>query len=137
MNQSQPTPGIPAQTQEFENGVKVRLEPIDPEINIYLWLPEWREWRFCGNYDPNDGVFFLKRWRKHLHHILNAWGISAYIIEMLEPLGLKKIVVMVEDSREVFSIDLAVAKEAAVWKFWKEGGFDRQMFVALPHWTKK
>jgi hypothetical protein len=134
---SETLPGIPAQTQEFESGVKVRLEPIDPEINVYLWLPDWKEWRFCGNYDPNDGVFFLKRWPRHLHQILKAWGVSAYTIEMLEPLGLKKIVVMVEGTREVFSIDLAKAKDCAVYKYWKQGGFDRQMFIALTYWDKR
>ncbi len=56
---------------------------------------------------------------------------------MLEPLGLKKLVVMVEGTKEVFSIDLKAAKDCAVWKFWREGGFDRQMFVALPYWNKK
>ena len=125
------------EVREFENGVKVKLDPIDPEIDVYLWLPELMEWRFAGNYDPNDGVFFMKRWPKHLHRILNSWGISDYTIKMLEPLGLKKLVVMVEGTREVFSIDLKAAKNCAVWKFWREGGFDRQMFVALPYWNKK
>lgn len=122
---------------DFEGGVKVNLENIDPDIEIYLWLPDHKEWRFAGKFDPNTGILFLKRFERHRHNILNAFGISAYVIEALIPRGLKMFVLDVEDTRETLTLTLDRLKTEAVWKYWKEGGFDRQAFVAIPLWEKK
>jgi hypothetical protein len=125
------------QKREFEGGVKVSLENIDPDIQVHVWLPEEGSWRFAGKFDPYTGILFLKRFMKHRHNILNAFGISAYVIEALEPMGLKLFVLDVEDTRETLTLTLDKLKTEAVWKYWKEGGFDRQAFVAIPLWEKK
>ena len=123
--------------KEFENQCKVNLDFIDPDYDVYVYLPEHRESRFAGKFDPNTGVMFLKRFEKHRHRILNAYGISAYVIEALEPMGLKLFSMEVADTRETFEVTLEKLKIEATWKFWRDGGFDRQAFVPLPLWTKK
>ncbi len=109
----------------------------DPNWSVEIFLPDENKWRWAANFDPSDGVLFCKRQPRHLHKLLNSWGISAYVIEMLETHGLKKIVVFVEGTREVFETTLENAKTEAVYKFWKDQGYDRQLFLALPLWTKK
>lgn len=121
----------------FENGCKIRLEPINPDLSVYLFLPEEDSWRFLGNFTPSDGILFMKRWSRHRHRALNAFGLSEYAIKALEPEGLKLFVLYMEDTRESFEISLETAKDVGSWKWWKEGGFDRQLFVPIPQWTKK
>jgi hypothetical protein len=126
------------QTREFEGGVKLRWEVIGPDLEVFdLWLPDWQEWRFVGKLDPYAGILFCKRMSRHKHEILNSWGISAYLIQALEERGLKLIVLDVEDTKERFEITLEKLRIEAVWKWWKEGGFDRQAFVPITLWDKK
>jgi hypothetical protein len=126
-----------AEYKLFENGVKVRLEFIDPALEVYILLPEEKKYRFCGSFEKDDGIFFVKRHSDHRHKVLNAWGISAYVLDMLEPLGLKLIVLNVEDTKEVFEITLEKLKIEATWKYWRDKGYDRQAFIPIPIWTKK
>lgn len=128
---------IPNLVQEFENGCKVRLDVIDPDIDVYLWLPEEGKYRFCGQFNPDDGIFFVKRFTDHRHRALNAFGISDYAIRMLEPLGLKSFLMLIEDTKEYFESTLENAKEHAIWKYWREKGFDRQLFLPVPRWERK
>ena len=123
--------------QEFEGGIKVSLTYIDPDYEVNLVLPDENKWRFIGNYEPTEGSLFMKRYSRHLHKILNSWGVSAYVIEMLESRGLRKLILYLEDTKEVWETTLENLKQEGVWKFWKEGGFDRQCFLALPYWVRK
>lgn len=120
----------------FENGCKIRLEPINPDLSVYLFLPEEDSWRFLGNFTPSDGILFMKRWSRHKHRILNAFGLSEYALKALEPEGLKLFVLYLEDTHESFEVTLEKAKMEGSWKFWKEKGLDRQLFVSVPFWTK-
>jgi len=122
---------------EHEGGCKTRLIYEGQDYAVELWLPEEQTWRWAGNYDATEGLLFCKRQPRHLHKILNSWGISSYIVDMLTVQGLKKIVVFVEGTREVYETTLENLKTECVFKYWKEQGFDRQMFLALPLWTKK
>ena len=122
--------------KEFE-GVKVRLEFIDPDFEVHVWLPDEPKYRFAGMFSQGDGIFFMKRWMRHKHNILNSFGISAWVIEMLEPLGLKMFLLYVEDSKEYFTLTLEKLNIEATWKYWKEGGYDRQAFVPITLWEKK
>lgn len=123
---------------EMENGVKVMLEPIsEHETNVYTRMPDEKGSRFAGNWGPHDGTLFMVRYSKHLHRILNAYGMSAYVLDILEKRGLNKLILRVEDTKEVLETTLENAKEHGVWKYWKEGGFDRQLFLAVPWWEKR
>lgn len=124
--------------KSFENGCKCMIDPIDEDCwNIYVYLPEEERMRFTGNYELSTNILFIKRWPRHRHQILNAWGISSYVIDMLEPYGLKLIVLFLEGTSEVYQTTLENAKQVGVWKFWKELGFDRQLFIPLPCWERK
>jgi len=123
--------------KEFENGCKVHLDFVNPDYTVSLFLPEETKWRFCGNFNPEDGILFMKKWKRHKHNILNAYGISSYVIDMLEPIGLTKFVLFLEDTREAYEISLEEAKNHGIWKFWKEQGLDRQLFAPLTAWDKK
>lgn len=125
------------EVKKFEGGIKVGLDFIDPAHEVYTWLPEENKWRFCGSIDFSDGLLFMKRWRRHQHHILNSFGISAYVIEFLEPKGLKNFALYIEDTKESFTLTLEKLKLEATWKYWKEGGYDRQAFVPITLWEKK
>ena len=57
------------EVKKFEGGIKVGLDFIDPAHEVYTWLPEENKWRFCGSIDFADGLLFMKRWRRHQHHI--------------------------------------------------------------------
>jgi hypothetical protein len=125
------------QTKDFPQGIRVKIEFIDPDADIFIWLPEHREWRFAGKFDPNTGILFMKRFEKHRHRILNAFGVSAYVIEALEEYGLNLFVLDVEDTRETLTSTLDNAKACGQWKWWKEGGFDKQLFLPIPRWEQK
>lgn len=124
-------------SQEFENGIKLKWEDIDPDVRFYLWLPEWQEHRFIGLFNPDSGIFFIKRFTRHRHAILNSFGISSYIVDFLEPKGLSKVVMNIEDTREVLESTLENFKSNGVYKMWSKQGFDRQLFLAIPYWDKK
>ena len=121
----------------YENGVKVRSLFEDPDYKLELWLPEEDAWRWLGNWDPSEGLFFMKRRSRHLHRQLNAWGVSDYVIKFLEPRGLKTLVMFVEDTREVFESTLENLRAHGEWRWWKQGGYDRQCFLPIPHWVQK
>lgn len=126
--------------REFEGGIKVKMDFIDPDWIVETYLPEWAELRFAGKYDPNTGILFIKRFRRHLHEILNAFGISAWVIQTLEEFEtnkLKLIVMDLPDSSERFEITLEKLKLEGTWKNWKQQGFDRQCFCPIRFWTKK
>lgn len=126
------------EVKEFENGIKVRLDFIDPDMELALWLPEWMKWRWAGKFDPNTGIHFIKReYSKHFHHILQSFGISAYILKVLEVRGLKLISMDILDTKETFEITYEKLKLEAAWKNWSDLGFDRQAFAPITLWEKK
>jgi len=123
--------------EHFDHGVMIRSLFEDPEHKIELFLPEEDTWRWLGNWDGETGLFFMKRWQRHLHRTMNAWGVSDYVIKFLEPRGLKTLVMFVEDTKEVFETTLDNLKDGGQWRWWKDGGFDKQCFLTISKWKKK
>ena len=124
--------------KDFELGFRVRIDFIDPDYELALWMPLTQEWRWAGKYDKETGVHFVKRlYKKHFHYALQTFGVSAYILQTLEPMGLKLILLDVLDTKECYEISLKQLKDNVVWKGWTKDGYDRQAFTALRFWDKK
>jgi len=79
--------------------------------------------------------FIIKRdKKKHLLRKANSWGLNDHVIQNLPDDG---IIVLNEKGGSQSFLSVADVKEYGKYLFFKQQGFERQIFVELKHWKKE
>ena len=95
---------------------------------IYLNLKEDNRKRLLGRLELDSKTLYVKRNReRHLHYKSNSYGFNYLIIKN----GTKFNKVVIADNIETFTIPKDDILEKGRFLFFKQQGFERQIFISL------
>jgi hypothetical protein len=95
---------------------------------IELKLVNETRYRVLGTIDSVNRVFRVRRnKKKHLHRVSKSYGFNAHIIENAKLFD----AILLTDDDGKYLIPLSVVKTKGKYLFFKQEGFERQIFLSL------
>jgi hypothetical protein len=112
------------------NGNKLIIEHYPTYANLKLRLFSEKRDRNVGMLDFSSRVLFVKREReKHLFYKMNAYGLNHYLLKEAK---LFDHVCLRDEKHEWLIPREFILKNGQFLNFNKNGGFELQIFIALP-----
>ncbi len=99
---------------------------------IWAMTPQGR--KAVGQIKEEAGIRVLEKTvhkSKHLHKVLNAWGVDAAVVDRLQP---DVITVREREEGLTYRVDLRTFRENALTR---DFGFGRQYLLPLAFWTRE
>jgi hypothetical protein len=111
-----------------DSGDSIRISPKNGLLKISLKLNSEPGYRNIGDVKLDDKTLMLKRNRaKHLFRQNNSYGFNEYIIEN----GKTFDKIMLADDEAVYLFPKQLVKEKGSYLYFKQEGFEKQIFLAL------
>jgi hypothetical protein len=97
-------------------------------FEVILYIHAEKKNKTIGRLDAKDRIIYLKREKaKHLHFISQSYGFN----HMLLTEGLVFDTIQLTDDNGTYKFDKSVISENGTFIFFKQQGFERQLFVPI------